>query len=226
MLSEERRAGVPDLLEALGLGGVSKRLEDRGSSRMGNVTKTCKVADCDRDAVAKDMCLKHYKKDRYSPWGLAGRPPKPQCAHCDRTAVARGLCQKHWKQWQLWGDPLHADNRRAAEGPNRIDRAGYLVPRGKANVPLHRIVTGAQPGDVVHHINGVKADCVPGNLAVLKSQAEHKRVHNSLEQVAFELVRCGVIAFDHENLHYVLAEDHAAPSTAIGRDVPLAIAST
>jgi hypothetical protein len=215
MLSEKGRDGIAALLEDLGL-----------SSNMGTVPKECSIDDCDRPSKAKGMCLKHYKQDRYSPWGLAGRPPKPQCAHCDRTAIARGLCPKHWKQWQLWGDPLHADNRRASQGPNRIDRAGYLVPRGKANVPLHRIIAGAQRGDVVHHINGVKPDCAPSNLAVLKSQAEHKRVHNSLEQVAFELVRRGVIIFDRDNLQYALAEDHAAPSIAIGRDAPLAIAST
>ncbi len=224
MLGKEGRDGVADLLELL-CPAASFPVALEFSSRMGSMAKKqCKVKDCGRGSVAKDMCLKHYKRDRYSPWGLAGRPPKSQCAHCEQTAVARGFCPRHWKQWQLHGDPLHADRRRAEQGSIRVDRDGYLVPRGKANIPLHRIVMDAGPGEVVHHIDGVKGHCSEGNLVLLRSQSEHNRVHNSLEEAAFELVRMGVIVFDRERLEYVIA-GHAAspPVTDSGSAIPVAI---
>jgi hypothetical protein len=144
----------------------------------------------------------HYKRVRYG-LGVKGRQPvpKPSCAHCEREAIARGLCPKHWKQWRLNGDPLHADNRRQQSADFRIGR-GYVFRRGSL-VPEHREITGAKPEEVVHHINGVKHDNRLENLAVLANQAVHSEVHASLESIAYELVREGVVVFDRESLRYV-----------------------
>ena len=57
-------------------------------------------------------------------------------------------------------------------------------------------------GERVHHINGLKDDNRPENLAVLENQKKHKLAHVSLENLAMELVRQGKIVFDGETYHW------------------------
>ena len=58
---------------------------------------------------------------------------------------------------------------------------GYLyfqIGRKQVKTPLHRVLTMAKPGEVVHHINNDPLDNTPENLLVLKGgQSEHMRVH-------------------------------------------------
>ena len=68
--------------------------------------------------------------------------------------------------------------------------------------PLHRHVVEQRIGrkltkeERVHHINGDKTDYRSENLYLCSDKAEHGNVHDSLEKVAFELVKSGVIKFD------------------------------
>lgn len=167
--------------------------------------RTCEVEGCGRKHAAKGLCLMHYKRMRSR--GTTDEfvhPPKPPCHHCEREAVARGLCPRHWKQWRLTGDPLHADKRR--EGPTYISR-GYPIVRGRTGVPEHRIVAKAKPGEVVHHIDGDRANNSIENLAVLASAAEHRKAHSSLQRIAYQLIRLGVIGYDRESsTYYVVSE--------------------
>lgn len=48
----------------------------------------------------------------------------------------------------------------------------------------------------VHHIDGNKTNYDPNNLYLCKDRSEHMLVHSSLEKVAFELFRQGIIKFD------------------------------
>lgn len=61
--------------------------------------KPCSVEDCDRLAVARKLCAKHY--DRWKKHGdpLFERPPTPtHCSvdGCSNRHRARGLCSTHW----------------------------------------------------------------------------------------------------------------------------------
>lgn len=169
---------------------------------------TCSAESCNRDVRAKGMCLMHYKRDRY---GWVGRdevrPAKPVCEFCERPVLARGWCNRHYRQWQHHGDPQQSDRNRP--GSTRVAEDGYLVLRGSSGTPVHRAIMNAQPGQVVHHVNGVKLDNQMDNLDLLDSQSQHKLAHASLESAAFELVRSGVIQYDFSTHTYFLRNDRS-----------------
>jgi len=54
----------------------------------------------------------------------------------------------------------------------------------------------------VHHVNGEKLDNSFENLYVCKDRKEHGDVHDSLEKVAFDLYKRGLIKFDHTTGKY------------------------
>src|SRR5690625_115750 len=79
---------------------------------------------------------------------------------------------------------------------------------GGETVWLHRQVAEEKEGrkltdkEKVHHINGLKTDNTPENLYVCSDRSHHAIVHNQLEEAAFELVREGIIIFDHSSGTY------------------------
>jgi hypothetical protein len=50
-------------------------------------------------------------------------------------------------------------------------------------------------GELVHHIDGDKFNNTLDNLYLCSSMSHHREIHNSLEFVAFELLRKGIIQF-------------------------------
>lgn len=50
-------------------------------------------------------------------------------------------------------------------------------PTGKYIILLHRLVMGAVPGEIVHHLNGDRLDNRICNLQILPSQSVHMRQH-------------------------------------------------
>jgi hypothetical protein len=56
----------------------------------------------------------------------------------------------------------------------------------------------------VHHIDGDKTNYDISNLYLCKNSSDHMLVHSSLESVAFELVKSGVIKFNSETGKYYL----------------------
>lgn len=55
----------------------------------------CSVMDCDRQVIAKGMCLKHYQQERK-------KNDKKVCKSlgCNSPVLARGLCSAHYQR--LW----------------------------------------------------------------------------------------------------------------------------
>jgi hypothetical protein len=60
--------------------------------------------------------------------------------------------------------------------------------------------------ELVHHVDGDKANNCLENLCLCADQSEHRRIHWSLERAALELVKAGVIEFDPEAKRYYVAD--------------------
>lgn len=73
--------------------------------------------------------------------------------------------------------------------------------REKMEEQLGRSLDSAE---IVHHIDGNKGNDDIKNLYLCKNNAEHQKLHNQIEQIAFILFRQGIIKFDEENGSYYL----------------------
>lgn len=105
----------------------------------------------------------------------------------------------------IGGGYVHSDNYPMCwVGKNRT-KTGYML--------THRLIAGFNRGEPikrvekVHHVNGNKNDYSIDNLYVCRDMSHHRKVHNQLESISMELVRCGAILFNHELGSYYLAEE-------------------
>jgi hypothetical protein len=62
-------------------------------------------------------------------------------------------------------------------------------------------------GEQVHHIDGDKLNNDLNNLILCADTREHRLLHCQLEEIAFELVRRGVIIFNTKENKYKINED-------------------
>lgn len=75
---------------------------------------------------------------------------------------------------------------------------------------LHRLVAEVKTGKplnkeyLVHHVDGDKTNNNPDNLYICESKAIHQDIHTQLESISMELVKAGIIQFDHLSRKYFM----------------------
>src|ERR1035437_9606295 len=155
----------------------------------------CSVNGCEKAAVAKGLCDRHYVQDRKTR-GLAVRTRRPCSVDgCTRAGVSGGLCQMHKLRVIKTGEtgppdrigPLIGRRYEKSDGyvfimqpdhPN-AESTGYVREHVLAMVSI--LGRPLRKGERVHHKNGVRDDNRPENLELWGSgHPEGQRVADRL----------------------------------------------
>ena len=83
------------------------------------------------------------------------------------------------------------------------DRAGGYYREHKIFKELE-IGRELLPTELIHHVDGDKTNNSTENLYICDGHFGHRKVHGQLERVSMELVRQGIIKFNHETAEYSL----------------------
>lgn len=110
--------------------------------------------------------------------------------------------------------------KRSGVGSSYINTHGYIETylgsdHGKCNrrdkyVLQHRLIAELMTGkkledkQLVHHVDDDRTNNQPNNLFICENISHHRKVHSQLESIAFELVKKGVIQFDHNKGTYYM----------------------
>lgn len=162
---------------------------------------------CERVATAREMCDRHYQM-----WRKYG-----DALHEDKrkNGLPPGV-SKHREKYIAVTD--NAGNFKATvpqtdasitklDRPHATAKKAQGLRRGTSRKwLLHRKITGALKGQIVHHIDLDPGNNNIGNLHVFNSAKEHGVAHRSLDVVSADLVRYGAVIFDAELGVYRLSE--------------------
>lgn len=71
------------------------------------ITKTCKVEDCEKVVLSKDLCGMHYKRLKLT--GSLDKKDRSRICSiegCGKKHDAKGFCESHYKLYRLYGTPV------------------------------------------------------------------------------------------------------------------------
>lgn len=107
--------------------------------------------------------------------------------------------------WRSRGGYRPDNKGRPVIGYERRNGYSQRIMEHRFNMEQHLGRT-LSPGEIVHHINGIKTDCGIENLFLCESRSGHRKVHFSFEQLLPYLLERGVIGFDRDRGVYYLCE--------------------
>lgn len=173
--------GCPNKVQARGL--CAKHYQQDRAIRNG--AKQCRRAGCTLLAVLDGLCRPHYYRRRRLDEEKELRSAR-RCGKegCERPYDTGGYCQLHYGRQRKTGALGPPGLLRAENGTGFTSKAGYrYFWRDGERVAEHKIVMERvlgrelEPGENVHHRNGVKDDNRPANLELwVKVQPGGQRV--------------------------------------------------
>lgn len=149
--------------------------------------ETCSFSGCERPAIARKLCTKHYQGLKKLGFPLYPRSASPEgcsVAGCHGTHEAKGLCTKHYQRLIKHGD----QNRERPKGRGSLRSDGYVdMPienkkKTKQHIQVAEIILGRPlpSGAVVHHVNEIRSDNSPCNLVICPDRAYHNLIHQRM----------------------------------------------
>lgn len=152
-----------------------------------NGAKQCRRAGCTSLAILDGLCRPHYMKRRRLDKEQELRDGR-RCGveGCDRPYDSNGLCQLHYQRQRKTGETGPVTLLRAVNGTGYLTKAGYRVlwrdgQRISEHTAVMEEVLGRklEPGENIHHRNGIRSDNRPENLELwVKMQPAGQRVED------------------------------------------------
>lgn len=137
-----------------------------------NGAKQCRRAGCTLLALFDGLCRPHYMQRRRLDQEKELRDGR-RCSveGCDRPYDTNGFCHLHYQRQRKTGETGPVGLLRAVNGTGFLTKAGYRYRwRDGKRMAEHQIIMeemlgrSLEPGENIHHRNGVRDDNRPENL--------------------------------------------------------------
>lgn len=138
------------------------------------------------------------------------------CQKCITIATQKNIKRpdKSGKNSKRWNGGIYI----SSDGYRMVKCEGEFHPSGrqkykKEHVLVMEKVLGRElntrkggEGESVHHIDGDKLNNSIDNLVLCSGSNDHRNLHSNLEKVSYELIKNGVIRFNHESREYYIKD--------------------
>jgi hypothetical protein len=147
-----------------------------------------------------------------------GNTGKTQCKTCAvKDSSKKRIGQIPWNKGKPLPDSQRGENHPSWKGGRYIDAHGYVMihcPKENATCKWdhyrkeHTVIMEKYLGrelnknEIVHHIDGDKTNNKLDNL-ILCSNSEHRDMHVSIQNFGYELIKKGLLYFDHQTKSYI-----------------------
>ena len=163
--------------------------------------------------VTCESCKKEYEITKQS----FNRKKTNFCKYCYSKSTQKGIKKPQFSssnsgRWN-GGEYISSDGYIMSKVDDLFLESGRQVYKRK-HVLIYESFLGREiltekggGGEQIHHIDGDKKNNDIKNLILCSGAKDHRLMHGSLEQIAFALVKAGIIKFDKTLKKYYINEN-------------------